>query len=192
MRCPFCSENNDRVIDSRDAEEGRAIRRRRECKHCGQRFTTVEQAERALRLTVIKADGTRVPFKRDKLIGGLQKACYKRPVPAETLNTICDEVEEVMFRRGYKEVESAELGRQLIERLKHVDHVALLRFASVYLRVEKVDDLLEEIQAVKEGVAEPPLPGQGALFRPMADAPPSAADPPDPTAATPSPSRASR
>ena len=165
MRCPFCGVNDDKVIDSRDSEQGRAVRRRRECKACDKRFTTFEQVEQALRLVVIKRDGRRVPFRRENLLSGLQKACYKRPVPLETLSGIVDDVEEILYRRGYKEVESVEVGRLCIDRLKSVDHVAFLRFASVYLNVEHVDDLLEEIQAVKETLPLPPRPGQGALFQ---------------------------
>ena len=165
MRCPFCGENDDKVIDSRDAEAGRAVRRRRECKACGKRFTTYEQVEQALRLVVVKRDGSRVPFRRDKVLNGLEKACYKRPVPVDDLSRLADEVEEMLFRRGYKEVDSVEIGRLCIERLKTLDHVAFLRYASVYLNIENVDDLLEEIQAVKATVSPPPAPGQGALFR---------------------------
>ena len=164
MRCPFCGVNDDKVIDSRDSEQGRTIRRRRQCKSCDKRFSTLERAEQALRLLVIKRDGTRVPFRREKVLGGLQKACYKRRVSLAQLTAITDDVEDRLYRRGYKEVDSVEIGRLCIERLKSVDHVAFLRFASVYLNVERVDDLLAEIEAVKETLPEPPRPGQGALF----------------------------
>lgn len=164
MRCPFCHINDDKVIDSREADGGKIVRRRRQCKNCGKRWTTREHVDENVRLTVIKRDGSRVPYDRQKILGGLQKACYKRPVSAELLAQMVDEVEEELFRTGDREVEATEIGRLLIDRLKRVDHVAFLRFASVYLKISNIDDLLEEIQEVKQTVAPPPEPDQGHLF----------------------------
>lgn len=164
MRCPFCDVNKDKVIDSRETDGGKVIRRRRECKACAKRWTTRETVEESVRLTVIKRDGSRVPYDRTKVLAGLQKACYKRPVAADVLAAAVDEVEDALFKTGLKEIDSTEIGRQVVERLKRIDHVAFLRFASVYLKVTNIDDLLEEMHEVKESSPPPPEPGQGALF----------------------------
>jgi len=164
MRCPFCGVNDDKVIDSREVEGGRSIRRRRQCKSCGKRYTTYEAVEQKVSLLVIKRDASRVPYNRDKIIGGLEKACYKRPVSAQKLTGVVDQIEEELFRRGLKEVESTEIGRLCIEHLKRLDHVAYLRFASVYLKVTNIDDLLEEMQEVKQAAPLPPGKDQGNLF----------------------------
>ncbi|MEM9418431.1 MAG: transcriptional regulator NrdR [Planctomycetota bacterium] len=164
MRCPFCQANDDKVIDSREAEHGASIRRRRECKRCGKRFTTYEHVETNTRLTVIKRDGNRVPFDREKLLGGLQKSAYKRPIKADQLTTVVDEIETELFKRGKKEVESTDIGRLCVEKLKRLDHVAYVRFASVYMKIANIDDLLEEMMEVKENQPEPPLKDQGFLF----------------------------
>lgn len=164
MRCPFCGVNDDKVIDSREVDGGRSIRRRRECKPCGKRYTTYETIEQKVSLLVIKRDQSRVPYDREKVLGGLEKACYKRPVPADALARIVDEIEEDLFRRGVKEVESTDIGRLCIDKLKRLDHVAYLRFASVYLKVTNIDDLLEEMQEVKQATPLPPRKDQGQLF----------------------------
>jgi len=163
MKCPYCDANKDKVIDSRASEGGAAIRRRRECLVCSKRFTTYEHIEQKPRLTVIKKDGTRVPYDREKLLGGLQKACYKRPISAEQLNQAVDDVEEAIFRRFDREVAAMEIGRTLAERLKQLDQVAYVRFASVYKQFRDLDDLLEEVRDVIESSDNPP-PGQGMLF----------------------------
>lgn len=165
MRCPFCQANDDKVIDSREAEHGASIRRRRECKQCKKRFTTYEHVETNTRLTVIKRDGNRVPFDREKLLGGLQKAAYKRPVTADQLTAVVDEIETELFKRGKKEVESTDIGRICVEKLKRLDHVAYVRFASVYMKIANIDDLLEEMMEVKETQPEPMSKDQGSLFR---------------------------
>ena len=165
MRCPFCQANDDKVIDSREVEHGGSIRRRRECKACGKRFTTYEHVETNTRLTVIKRDGNRVPFDREKLMGGLQKSTYKRPVTADQLAAVVDEIESELFRRGSKEVESTDIGRLCVEKLKRLDHVAYVRFASVYMKIANIDDLLEEMIEFKTTSPEPPRPDQGTLFR---------------------------
>jgi len=164
MRCPFCGVNDDKVIDSREVEGGRSIRRRRQCKACDKRYTTFETVEQRVSLLVVKRDQSRVPYNRDKVLAGLEKACYKRAVAAEQLDEVVDRIEEELFRRGVKEVESTEIGRLCIEALKRVDHVAYLRFASVYLKVTNIDDLLEEMQEVKEAGPLPPRKDQGQLF----------------------------
>ncbi|BAM03281.1 transcriptional regulator NrdR [Phycisphaera mikurensis] len=160
MRCPFCAQNDDRVVDSRELDDAGATRRRRVCKRCNRRFTTYERVEPTARVTVVKKDGTRVPFNRAKVLAGLQAACYKRPVPADALVAAAEAVEESLFKRGDREVDSLEVGRLTAQRLKALDAVAYIRFASVYMNFRDVDDLFEEVQAVRE--AQPPAqtPGQ--------------------------------
>ena len=164
MRCPFCRENRDKVIDSRGSDDGSVIRRRRHCLACDKRFTTYEHIESSHRLWVIKKDGTRVPYDRQKLHGGLQKACYKRPVSAQDMLDVVDEVEEEIFRLHDREVEAMEIGRALAERLKHLDQVAYVRFASVYKQFRDLDDLLDEVRDVLHTQPRPDTPDQGRLF----------------------------
>ena len=163
MRCPYCGENNDKVIDSRATDEGRAIRRRRQCEACDKRFTTRELVESQTRLHVVKKDGSRVPFDRRKLMLGLEKACYKRPVSAEKLEQLIDQVEEELLGRHEREIAAAEIGRALSERLKGLDQVAYVRFASVYKQFRDLDDFLDEVRDVLES-APPDSPQQGKLF----------------------------
>jgi len=163
MRCPFCGDNNDKVIDSRAADTGRVIRRRRECLACRKRFTTYEHIEPSPRLSVVKKDGTRVPYDRLKIQGGLEKACYKRPVSAELMQQIVDEVEEEIFRRDEREIDAIAIGRAVAERLKGIDQVAYVRFASVYKQFRDLDDMLDEVRELLES-AQPEPPGQGRLF----------------------------
>lgn len=161
MRCPFCKEDNDKVIDSRSSEGGRVIRRRRECLECGRRFTTYEKIGESFKLNVIKRDGTRVPYDRDKLISGLQKACYKRPVSAEKIQDIADRIEEEVFRNYDKEVSSLFVGEQAMRFLRKVDKVAYIRFASVYREFTDAGDLLDE---VRQAIAELDSTDQPNLF----------------------------
>ncbi|MHC4237736.1 MAG: transcriptional regulator NrdR [Planctomycetota bacterium] len=161
MRCPFCKEDNDKVIDSRSSEGGRIIRRRRECIECQRRFTTYEKIGEASKLNVIKKDGTRVPYDRDKLIGGLQKACYKRPVSAERIQEVADRIEEEIFRNYDKEVSAMFVGEQAMRFLRKVDNVAYIRFASVYREFTDAGDLLDE---VRQAIAEPDATDQPNLF----------------------------
>ncbi|HEV8606272.1 MAG TPA: transcriptional regulator NrdR [Tepidisphaeraceae bacterium] len=165
MRCPFCDADKDhlKVIDSRTGEGGRAIRRRRRCLNCKKRFTTYERIEENIRLTVVKKDGTRVPFDRQKLLTGLERACYKRPIELEQLQRIVDEVEEEAHKGYDKEVPSAAIGEMLIERLRRLDQVAYVRFASVYRRFKTLDDLVQEAQAVIDARRFED-PTQGRLF----------------------------
>lgn len=161
MRCPFCKEDNDKVIDSRSSEGGRIIRRRRECIGCGRRFTTYEKIGESFKLSVIKKDGTRVPYDRDKMIAGLQKACYKRPVAAEKIQDIADRIEEEIFRNYDKEVSALFIGEQAMRFLRKVDKVAYIRFASVYREFTDAGDLLNE---VSQAIAEPDSADQPNLF----------------------------
>src|SRR5437764_5312380 len=165
MRCPFCDADKEslKVIDSRTCEGGRAIRRRRECLACEKRFTTYERIEAQIRLTVVKKDGSRVPWERGKILTGLERACYKRPVEAETLQGAVDEVEEEIFKSYDKEVPSSEIGRVLTEKLRRIDQVAYVRFASVYRQFKTLDELVAEARAVLDA-QHYDVPGQGRLF----------------------------
>ncbi len=164
MRCPFCHDNNDKVIDSRSAESGAVIRRRRQCLACGKRFTTYEHVETNTKLSVIKKDGARVPYDRQKMLTGLEKACYKRAVPSDQLSHIVDEVEEEIFRRGGREIQALDIGRMLANKLKQLDQVAYIRFASVYMDFKDIDDLLAEAQEVQAARPVKPLRNQALLF----------------------------
>jgi transcriptional repressor NrdR len=151
VRCPFCKEDNDKVIDSRSSEGGRVIRRRRECLGCERRFTTYEKIGESFKLNVIKKDGTRIPYDREKVVTGLQKACYKRPVSAEKMQDITDRIEEEIFRHYDKEVSSQFIGEKAMAFLRKVDNVAYIRFASVYRDFTDADDLLDEVsQAISQ------------------------------------------
>lgn len=154
MRCPFCKEDRDKVIDSRSSDSGRVIRRRRQCLACGRRFTTYEKAGEGFKLYVIKKDKSRVPYGRDKIVGGLQKACYKRPVSAEQIQQIADKVEEDILRKFDKEVTSAFIGQSVMKHLRAVDKVAYIRFASVYRDFRDANELIEEVSGVIQN-AEP-------------------------------------
>lgn len=165
MRCPFCKENDDRVIDSRASEGGAAIRRRRECLRCKRRFTTYERVEEGVRLSVIKRDGTRVPYDRSRILEGLRRAAYKRPIRPEQLEQIVDEVEEYLVSNFEKEVSSQTIGEKVAEVLRRVDRVAYVRFASVYRQFQDVGDFIEEARDVMERQAQD-VPGQRSLFEP--------------------------
>jgi len=163
MRCPFCKEDDDKVIDSR-ASQGRAcIRRRRQCLHCNRRFTTYERVEEAIRLAVIKRDGSRMPYDRDKIRQGIQRAAYKRPISSERLEQIVDEVEEYLASQHEKEVSSQTIGERIAAVLRRVDKVAYVRFASVYRQFEDVGDFIDEAQDVIQRDAQE-IPGQQELF----------------------------
>ena len=144
MKCPFCGHDEDRVIDSRPAEDGAAIRRRRECIGCGARFTTYEKIE-TLPLLVIKKDGTREPFNRDKLLNGLLKACEKRPVSNEQLMEVLTFVEAQVQNAFNREISSQDIGELVMKKLKEIDEVAYVRFASVYRQFKDVNSFLEEL-----------------------------------------------
>jgi len=164
MRCPFCHADDDKVIDSRATDGGRAIRRRRRCQKCNRRFTTYEHVETNNRLSVIKKDGSRVPFDRQKVLAGLQKACYKRPISAEAIERVVDEVEEELCRKFDKEVAAIDIGRAVADRLKRLDQVAYVRYASVYKQFRDIDDLLNEVRDMIDTTPPPESKDQGRLF----------------------------
>ncbi|MDW7711016.1 MAG: transcriptional regulator NrdR [Deferrisomatales bacterium] len=145
MRCPFCGEKEDRVIDSRVSREGDVIRRRRECVGCERRFTTYEKVEEVLPL-VVKKDGRREAFDRGKVEAGLKKACQKRPIPAEALERIVDGIEVRLQDEGRKEVPSEEIGEVVMEALRSLDPVAYVRFASVYRQFRGVDEFTDALR----------------------------------------------
>lgn len=145
MKCPYCKHDDDHVIDSRVVEDGTAIRRRRECNYCGRRFTTYERLERRP-LKVVKRDGTRVPFDRNKLKSGLEKACWKRPVSDAKLEQIVNQIEQELETDFESEVESRHIGELAMQYLRRLDQVAYVRFASVYRRFEDAVDFVEELR----------------------------------------------
>jgi transcriptional repressor NrdR len=162
VRCPFCKEDRDKVIDSRSSDGGRIIRRRRQCLACKKRFTTYEKTSDSFKMYVIKKDDSRVPYDREKVIAGLQKACYKRPVSAEQIRQIADKVEEDIFRNFDKEVTSSFVGESVIRHLRDVDKVAYIRFASVYRDFKDAGELIDE---VTQAIAQPDVTGQPKLFQ---------------------------
>ncbi len=145
MRCPFCKEDSDKVVDSRSSDSGRIIRRRRHCLACQRRFTTYEKIGESFKLFVVKKDDSRIPYERDKVIAGLNKACYKRAVSAEQIQQLADKVEEDVFRTFDKEVSSSFIGESVMKHLRGVDKVAYIRFASVYREFEDAGDLIDEV-----------------------------------------------
>ena len=152
------------MIDSRTCENGRSIRRRRECLHCEKRFTTYERVEQVTRLMVVKKDGRRVPWDREKILGGLERACFKRPIPESELIRVADEVEEEI-KAGYdREVPSAAIGQIVIDKLRRLDQVAYVRFASVHRQFKTLEELVGEAQAVIDARRYEDPPGQGRLF----------------------------
>src|SRR5215211_7206031 len=166
MRCPFCSADKEslKVIDSRTCENGRAIRRRRQCLNCDKRFTTYERVEQVTRLMVVKKDGRRVPWDRERILGGLERACFKRPIPESELIRIADEVEEEVKGAHDREVSSTVIGKAVIDRLRRLDQVAYVRFASVYRQFKTLEELVAEAQAVVDARRYEDPPGQGRLF----------------------------
>ncbi|MEL7655818.1 MAG: transcriptional regulator NrdR [Bacillota bacterium] len=145
MRCPFCENLDTRVIDSRPTEEGHAIRRRRECDNCNKRFTTYEKVEEMI-FMVIKKDGSREAFDRNKVMNGIIKACEKRPVSIASIEKIVDDIERGLNNMMEKEVESKLIGEVIMEHLKDLDEVAYVRFASVYRQFKDVNTFVAEIE----------------------------------------------
>ena len=145
MRCPYCNHLEDRVVDSRSCREGMAIRRRRECLSCSKRFTTYEYIEN-VPLTVIKADGRREPFDRGKLLDKVQLACYKTTVSIEEIEQVVDQVETELGNLTEKEVSSKQIGELVMERLKYLNEVAYVRFASVYRQFKDRSDFVRELE----------------------------------------------
>ncbi len=149
MRCPSCTSTENKVVDSRTARDGDAIRRRRECLACGARFTTYEYVERT-QVLVIKKDGRREPFRREKLAEGISKACEKRPIPREDIDALLDRVETHVQGMGQSEVESRAVGEAVMEELARLDQIAYVRFASVYRDFRDVNHFMDEIKRVLE------------------------------------------
>ena len=155
MRCPNCGHLEDRVIDSRSTKEGRAIRRRRECIGCGNRFTTYEYVENAS-VAVVKRDGKREPFSREKIVAGISRACEKRPISLNQIEEIVERIEGDIQRRAPGELPSREIGEKVMEELQKLDEVAYVRFASVYRHFKDVNEFLDEIQGLVKGDDKPP------------------------------------
>jgi len=145
MKCPFCSNLEDKVIDSRTSREGDAIRRRRECLKCGKRFTSYERVEDIIPM-VVKKDGRREPFERLKILGGLKKACEKRPIGMETLEGITDSIEKKLISLSVKEIPSTWVGEEVVGALRELDKVAYVRFASVYRQFKDINELMNEVK----------------------------------------------
>ncbi len=147
MKCPFCDNIEDKVIDSRTSREGSAIRRRRECLKCGKRFTSYERVEDMVPM-VVKKDGRREPFERLKILTGLKKACEKRPIGMETLEGITDSIEKKLIGMGVKEIQSTWVGEEVMSSLKELDKVAYVRFASVYRQFKDINELMNEVKTL--------------------------------------------
>ena len=147
MRCPYCSQINNRVIDSRLSKDGRMIRRRRECLECGRRFTTYEKLEEMLPM-VVKRDGRREPFSREKIISGIRKACQKRPISMTQIEEFVDSLESYFQDQGRKEIDSTEIGERVIQTLRQWDEVAYVRFASVYRQFKDISEFMTELEEI--------------------------------------------
>lgn len=147
MRCPFCDEDEDKVVDSRTAREGEVIRRRRECLACKRRYTTYERVEESLPV-VVKKDGRREPFDRMKILGGIKKACEKRPISTATIEAVTDRVEKHIQEMGETEIPSTAIGEEVMKELHQLDQVAYVRFASVYREFKDIDQFMDELKAL--------------------------------------------
>ena len=147
MKCPFCSHENTRVIDSRPADENNSIRRRRVCDECGKRFTTYEKVE-TIPLIVIKKDNNRETYDRSKIEAGVLRACHKRPISATQINQLVDSVETTVFNREEKEIPSDVIGELVMNKLKDLDTVAYVRFASVYREFKDINTFMDELKKV--------------------------------------------
>ncbi len=149
MRCPFCSAQEDRVVDTRPSDGDQVIRRRRECGTCNRRFTTYERIEQEMPL-IVKKDGRREPYDRAKVLSGVRKACEKRPVPIEAQDRAIDDIERALQDMGEKEVVASKIGDAVLSVLRQLDEVAYLRFASVYLSFKDVGELMNEVQRLMQ------------------------------------------
>lgn len=147
MKCPFCSKDNTRVIDSRPADDNNSIRRRRQCDECQRRFTTYEKVE-TIPLVVIKKDNNREPYDRSKIEAGVFRSCHKRPISVDQITAIVDSVENVIFNREDKEIPSHIIGEILMDKLKDLDAVAYVRFASVYREFKDVNTFMNELKKI--------------------------------------------
>ncbi|MCX7725477.1 MAG: transcriptional regulator NrdR [Chitinispirillaceae bacterium] len=148
MRCPYCSHEEDKVVDSRSSKDGRAIRRRRECLRCGQRFTTYEYIEN-VSLTIIKNDQRREPYDRQKLMQGIIAACKKRPISLKKIESIVDKIEDTIEKCGRLEIPSSEIGQLVMKELYELDEVAYVRFASVYRKFKDVSEFISEVKEIE-------------------------------------------
>ena len=151
MRCPFCRKDNDRVIDSRASQDGAAIRRRRECLSCERRYTTYERPEETT-IKVIKKDGSRAPFSREKIQRGLERACWKRSITTRQIEDTVNAIENDVYQSYETEIESRELGLLVMEHLRELDEVAFVRFASVYRQFSDARDFFEELRPMLDGI----------------------------------------
>ena len=149
MKCPFCAHIEDKVVDSREGKDGLVIRRRRECLSCGRRFTSYERIDE-IPYMVVKKDGTREPYDRNKVLGGLRKACEKRPVSPAALERVADEIEQMLQETAEREISTARIGEKVTERLRELDKVAYVRFASVYRQFEDVDQFMKVLNDLLE------------------------------------------
>ncbi len=167
MNCPFCGHPDSRVIDSRPDEAG--VRRRRECQACNRRFTTLEKIELG-GVAVVKKDDSREEFDREKIVAGVSKACEKRPIPSGAIEALADEVEQAVYAQGKAEVPSSYIGELVMERLRTLDHIAYIRFASVYRAFADVEELEQELAALKAGWRRPDVPANQMALLPEAEA----------------------
>ncbi len=149
MKCPFCDELEDKVVDSRMAKEGEVIRRRRECLSCKRRYTTYERVEESLPV-VVKKDGRREPFDRSKILAGLKKACEKRPISTATLEAVTDRIEKRFQEMGESEIQSRTIGEEVMKELHQLDQIAYVRFASVYREFKDIDQFMDELKALAQ------------------------------------------
>ena len=149
MKCPFCNQDNTRVVDSRPADDNSSIRRRRLCDECGKRFTTYEKVE-TIPLVVIKKDQTREQYDRSKIEAGVMRACYKRPIPIQKIKEMIDATEMEIFNREEKEIESSVIGEIVMDKLKDLEAVAYVRFASVYREFKDVNTFMDELKKILE------------------------------------------
>lgn len=149
MKCPFCGGTQDKVIDSRTSKDGGSIRRRRECLSCGRRFTSYETVEEIVPM-VVKKDGRREAFERAKILGGLKKACEKRPISMNDLEGVVDSIEKKLAGMGVKEIPSSWIGEEVMSSLREMDKVAYVRFASVYRQFKDINEFLQEVRALFE------------------------------------------
>ena len=147
MKCPFCDDLEDKVVDSRMAKEGELIRRRRECLSCKRRYTTYERIEESLPM-VVKKDGRREPFDRTKILSGLKKACEKRPISVATIEAVTDRIEKRVQDMGETEISSRTIGEEIMKELHNLDQVAYVRFASVYREFKDIDQFMDELKAL--------------------------------------------
>ena len=162
MICPYCRKDHDRVIDSRATEGGLVIRRRRACLDCDKRYTTYERVEKTSRLVVVKKDGSRVPFDVQNVIHGLQAACGKRPIPEDVKQRLAEAVDDELHRDFDREVPSSEIGRRVAAKLREIDEIAYIRYASEYYRFGTLDEFVEELSQLQARPRD--MPNQQELF----------------------------